>query len=251
MSLSREFFDLNLKFARKISEVTGQSFSQVLLEYTHLYLALELGRDFDPGHPTWQAYLDGLRHEGDQAGYTHQFYLSQEMQQPKPEPHNAFGCFSYALWDGNRVRLHFRNAANEPGVLQKQNVSERTAELRAMFTDLHQTVPITSSVIGGSWLYNIEAYRRLFPRNYLASAQPVEDEFQFVALWGQFLCYDGSLRQPVARRFLEAIENQTTLAAVMSQFPYQVLRLESPVREFYVHFGIQANSFPAIVEETI
>ena len=251
MSMSREFFDLNLAFARKISDVTGQAFSQVLLKYTHLYLAFGLGRDFDPGHPTWQAYLDGLSHDGGGGEYSHHFYLSQKTQQPKPEPVNALGCFSYALWEGNRVRLHFRNATNEAGALQKQNVSARIAELRGMFTHLHQTVPVTSGVVGGSWLYNIEAYRRLFPRSYLASARLVEDEFQFIALWGQFLCYDGSLRQPLARRFLEGIEDQTTLAGVTAQFPYQVLRLESPVQDFYVHLDIEENSFPALVEETI
>lgn len=251
MSLSRDFFDLNLKFARRISEVMNQSLQQSLLEYTHLYLSFGLGRDFDSENTIWQSYLHGLGKDADQAEYTYQFYLSQEEEQSKQEPDNAFGCFSYALWDGNRIRLHFRNATNVRGILQRQHIPERIAELRAMFTYVYQNVPVTSTVVGGSWLYNIEAYRRLFPGSYLESAQAGDDEFQFMALWGQFLCYDGSVRQPLAHQFLEGIKKQTTMAGLQSQFPYQVLRLESPVQDFYVHYGIESNSFSTAVEETM
>jgi len=251
MFLSRDFFDLNLKFASRISEVTGQGLPQSLLEYTHLYLALGLGRDFDPANVIWQVFLDELMQKTDQAAYTHQVYRSREAEQPKQEPENVFGCFSYVRWDGNRIRLHFRNVTNASGALQRRHAPERIAELLVMFKHLHPVVPVGSTVVGGSWLYNIEAYRRLFPASYFRSAQAVDDEFQFLALWGQFLYSDGNIRQPLAQQFLDGIKKQKTLAGLQSQFPYQVLRLESPVEEFYAHFGIGRNSFLPNVEETL
>jgi hypothetical protein len=238
MLFSREFFDLNLRFARRISDVTGQGLQPTLLSYTHLYLAFGLGRDFDPEHSTWQSYLRGLSDAPDPAEYTHHFYLAQETNRPKPEPENAFGCFSYAMWEGHRVRLHFHNATNERGVLKKPQAPKRLAELREMVEHLKTTAPATSTVVGGSWLYNIETYRRLFPESYLRSAQLGSGEFQFLALWGQFLLSDGHVRPHIAQVFLQGIERQKTLDGVTFCFPYQVLRLESPIKDFYIHFGV-------------
>ena len=205
--------------------MAGQNLSQSLLNYTHLYLAFGLGRDFDPENLTWKVYLRGLTEAPDQVEYTHRFYLVQVTNQPKPEPENAVGCFSYALWEGDRVRLHFRNATHERGALQEQQSSKRLAELKAMFEHLKVIVPTTSTVVGGSRLYNIESYRRLFPESFLQSAQLGSDEFQFLALWGQFLFSDGHVRPPMVQIFLEGIERQKTIEGITACFPYQVLRL--------------------------
>ena len=40
-----------------------------------------------------------------------------------------------------------------------------------MFWHLRSLVPPTATAVGGSWLYTIEAYCRLFPPGYLATAQ--------------------------------------------------------------------------------
>jgi hypothetical protein len=239
MRFSKDFFDLNLKFARRISDVTGQGLEKALLEYTHLYLAFGLGRDFDDENSIWQSYLHRLKNQPDLVASTHRFYLGQTAKRPKPEPEHAFGCFSYTLWTDCRVRLHFRNAMNKRGALQTRNISERLAELKSMFGYLKKTVPIMSTVVGGSWLYNIEAYRRLFPPNYLESAQAGEGEYQFISLWGQFLCHDGDVRQPMAERFLQAMETQKTLEGLKNCFPYQVLRLASSMKNFYLYYGIE------------
>ena len=37
---------------------------------------------------------------------------------------------------------------------------------------------------GGSWLYNIDAYRRLFPPEYLASTKPVGYELAVLGTLG-------------------------------------------------------------------
>ena len=239
MLFSQDFFDLNLKFARRVAQVTGESFQQSLLEYTHLYLAFGLGRDFDPENPIWQDFQCEITKPTDPAEYTHRFYLERIAEQPKHQPDHSYGCFSYALWDGNRVRLHFRSARDEPGVLQKDKVPERVAELKGMFGHLKSIVPVTSTVIGGSWLYNIEAYRRLFPANYLDSAQSGHNECQFISLWGQFLFYDGKVRQPMAEILLERIEEQKTIQGLKDCFPYPVLRLQSSMEDFFTYYGVE------------
>ena len=61
MIYAREFFDLQLQFARTVAALGGQPLARVLLDYTNLYIRLGLGRDFDAENPDWQEYLDGLR----------------------------------------------------------------------------------------------------------------------------------------------------------------------------------------------
>ena len=57
MVYAKAFFDLQLRFAQRISELSGLPLPRVLLEYTNLYVRFGLGRDFRPGNPVWQAYL--------------------------------------------------------------------------------------------------------------------------------------------------------------------------------------------------
>jgi hypothetical protein len=122
MLFSKKFFDLNLRFAGRVSEVTGHSLQRSLLEHTHLYLAFELGRDFDPSNEIWQDFLCRALAGDDRAKYTHHFYSERIAKQPGQPPEPSFGCFSYALWEGNRVRLHFRNAKNEDNALVESDM---------------------------------------------------------------------------------------------------------------------------------
>lgn len=239
MLLSKEFFELNLRFASKVADVTGQPFTAALLNYSHLYLAFGLGRDFNSENSTWQAYLHELVQETDPAAFTHRFYLERIAERASEAPEHSFGCFSYALWSNNRVRLHFRNVTNERGSLGKKQMPKRLAELKAMFEHLRRQVPVSSTVVGGSWLYNIEPYRRLFPDSYLQSATVATDEHKFLALWGQFLRFDGSIRRSLADVFLDQIEKQGTLEGLKSCFPYPVLRLEAPLEDFCSYYAIR------------
>lgn len=93
-------------------------------------------------------------------------------------------------------------------------------------------------MVGGSWLYNIEAYRRLFPPAFLATAAPEEPEPQFIALWGQFLDHRQQVKPDLASQFRAEFSRQTTLSGLLHSFPYPVLRLECPLRVFYEHFGV-------------
>src|SRR4030095_16601207 len=98
------------------------------------------------------------------------------------------GCCGYGRLDGERIRLHFRNAETEGhaplGIARRDR---RIAELRALFEHAKRTAHLSVRVVGASWLYNLEAYRRLFPPSYLATARVLPDRFQRMPLWGQFL----------------------------------------------------------------
>ena len=77
MVYAKAFFDLQLQFADKVTELSGLPFTRVLLEYTNLYIRFGLGRDFHPAHPIWQAYLAGLQDTNDRREWTYRFYLTR------------------------------------------------------------------------------------------------------------------------------------------------------------------------------
>ena len=105
-----------------------------LLEYTNLYIRFGLGRDFDPAHPTWQAYLAGLKGAPDIAEWTYAFYVTRHDGMAGPAVVATVGCFSYALLSADRIRLHFHNAEPEGhSTLAIERVSRRMTELAALF----------------------------------------------------------------------------------------------------------------------
>jgi len=214
--------------------------NEVLLHFTPLYPSLGLGRDFDPSNAIWQAFLARLTTHRDRVDWAHTCYLDGRTRAGGDVDRSpTFGCFSYALWPENRVRMHFRNGEEgSHGPLSRARRPVRIAELTAMVRHLRAVLPPAATIVGGSWLYNIEAYRRLFPPAFLATSRIGAHEYQFIALWGQFLDRHGNVRAVMTRAFQDCLARQITADGLELCFPYRVLRLESPVEAFYDFYGI-------------
>jgi len=91
------------------------------------------------------------------------------------------GCFSYARLSGGRIRLHFRNAETDGlSPLGIERRGQRLADLAALFEHVKRTLPEPLQVVGASWLYNLDAYRRLFERQ--ASLDSLDQCFPFQVL---------------------------------------------------------------------
>ena len=239
MNYPQRFFDINLRFARKVAKISGQAFDIALLHYTNLYIRFGLGWDLSATNPIWQEYLDGLHQAEDAIEWTYYFYLKRQRQVAPESLPAPFGCFSYTVLDGNRIRLHFHNdEPPEHSPLSKDCMSQRLAELKRMFACIKQDVSAPTTVIGASWLYNLEAYRRLFPPAYLATAQVGGHDFPYLPLWGQFIDHRGHIKEELVERFIERLDQQQDLKSIEQCFPFQVLHLESGIQEFYRFYGV-------------
>ncbi|MGF6933673.1 hypothetical protein OKW41_002812 [Paraburkholderia sp. UCT70] len=82
MQYSKEFFDLQIRFARTIAALSDMPIEQALLDYTNIYVRFGLGRAFDQGHPTWRCYVDGLSKAADLCDWTYRFFY--EVLKVKP-----------------------------------------------------------------------------------------------------------------------------------------------------------------------
>lgn len=238
---AKGFFDLQLHFAHRVTLLSGIPLAQALLEYTNLYVRFRLGRDFDPAHPTWREYVAGLPDPTADREWTYRFYLARSETMAGPPVVATFGCFSYAPLPGDRIRLHFGNAETDGhSPLGAERLDRRLADLTALFGHVRRAGREPLHVVGASWLYNLDAYRRLFPAAYVATARVIGRRFQRMPLWGQFLDRHGEVKESMARPFLERLEHRSSLDRLEECFPLQVLSVEAPVREFYEFYGIRA-----------
>jgi hypothetical protein len=238
MNYPQRFFDINLCFAQRVAEISEQSLDSALLHYTNLYIRFGLGWDLSAATPIWQEYLDGLPQVEDRVEWTYQFYLKRQKLAVSQAFDWPFGCFSYTVLGDSRIRLHFHN--NEPAEispLSRDRMGERLAELKSMFAYIKQEVSTPATVIGASWLYNLEAYRRLFPPAYLATAQAGGHDFPYLPLWGQFIDHRGCIKEELVAGFLERLDQQHSLTCIEQCFPFQVLHVESAIQEFYQFYG--------------
>ena len=231
MDLSKAFFQLQLSFVEKVTQKTRLAFEEALLSYTTFYLHFDLGRTFDPANCVWQEYLKGLTLTNDPAEWTYTFYQRRRAILIA----DFYGCFYYSFLPAEQtIRIHFIDREiSGYGSLSKERVYARLQELQSMFRDIRSKIPEARMVRGGSWLYNLDAYKRLFPSEYVRTARIIDDEFQFLSLWGQFLRRDGQLRDQLAASFLVCIQKQYTLNGLKQCFPYQVLRPECALDPFY------------------
>jgi hypothetical protein len=216
------------------------SLARTALEYTNLYIRFGLGRDFDPAQPIWREYVAGLQAAADSDEWTYRFYLRRGEATVPPGVVATRGCFSYARPSGDVIRLHFQNAeVGGRSSLGKDRAGQRMADLSALFGHVKRTQDPPLRVLGVSWLYNLDAYRRLFPPSYIASARVAEPpRFRHMPLWGQFLDRHGQVRTSPARQFLERLERQSSLDGLGECFPCPALGVQAPAQEFYDFYRI-------------
>lgn len=236
---AKRFFEIQIRLAERLVQLTNENLGTVLLKHTvfRQLLGVSLQGEDHLLDPTWQEFVEGTAQQSDRTDWAYNFYLNHpepadESEQPR------FGCFTYDYYFQPVVRLHFGNLTYD-SVLDKGSVATRQAELNRLFTHVQQHHPEAERVRGSSWLYNIEAYRRLFPPEYVVTAKPVGYETGFFSLWGQFLRADRSIRESAANQFLACLAIQTDVDGCMKCFPHQVLRPECPIHVFYSFYFLR------------
>ena len=235
----KAFFDLQLDFAEAVAALAGIPLAQAVLDYTNIYVRLGLGRAFDSRHPIWIEYAAGLGGVEDPREWTYRFYARLSPLVTPPGVVATFGCFSYAWLDAERIRLHFHDAdrdADSPLALDRR--ARRVAELGALVGSLRASTEAPVRVVGASWLYNLPAYRRLFPPAYLETARRLRGRFRNMPLWGQLLDRRGGVREPAAREFRDRLRRLSSAADLDACFALPVLALEAPADAFRDFYGV-------------
>ena len=238
----RGYFEVQLLFAETIADRTSRALSDACLKFTNLHRRFGLGRISDGTLSAgWTRYVAGLERGAsgsDRLDWTVAFFADAPPQEGSAQ---AFGCFSYELLDSDEiVRIHFgnRDSADGFGPLVRAKADRRRSELRAMFAFIRANHPGARTVWGGSWLYNLEAYRRLFPPDYAASRfEPERVRLDGTSSWGQVLDFRGLVKPAVRQALLDNIQI-VDIAAPWKAFPMRALGARGAIEPFYRFYGV-------------
>lgn len=239
MSYPKEFFAIQIEFAEKVAAVTGKSLGDTLLEYTSLYKRFGIENwNFNKDEAVWKKFLEELYASEDRAETAYIFQAVQDIEKITEE---FFGCFRYEYREDMKdIRLHF-STHGKSGMLKKENVAERMKELKMLFADVTERYPTAKTVSGISWLFSIDACRRLFPQEFLESAQTI-DWYRSMAVWGQFIDSSKNSKTDLGEKFRHCFQRKTNLEDLLQCFPYKVLSVSAPIENFYTFYKIYAPS---------
>jgi len=239
----RDFFDLQLRFAEAIAEKKSMPIAEAVLLYTSFHRRFGLGDITRDGlSPAWHDYVREFARLGthdQRADWTQTFY-GQAPEERSTLPDHVFGCFEFdANAETGIVRLHFYNRDSH-GPLSRARMGERRRELETMFAYIKRFFPAARHVEGRSWLYGTEAYRRLFPEDYVRSRAVIESgsRFQGMAWWGQFLDREGNVKRPLKEALLGNLDRLNT-NRLWEAFPLPVFRVSAQIDSFYARYAIE------------
>lgn len=231
------FFEVQLLFADALAARTGRPLAEVCLEFTNLHRRLGFGRT-EGGAPGvgWRRYAEGLERCAsgpDRVAWTVDCFAEAT---PQASDTPRFGCFSYeVLTDQPVVRIHFDNRDSDDGrgPLCAAKVERRRAELGEMFAHIRARHPQAEVVKGGSWLYNLDAYRRLFPPAYAASVfRPERLRLDGTSSWGQLLDFHGQVKPAIRQALLDNL-SRLDVDAPWEAFPLRALGAQCEIEAFY------------------
>ena len=150
---------------------TATPVAEAVLLYTNFHRRFGL-RDVTPDgpHPSWHVYARELSRLGSheaRAGWTQAFYA----QSPRGTSSRfRIMCSAASISMPAMTARSFACTsiiAIRSVPLSKARAGERRRELADMFAYIKKRFPHVTQVEGRSWLYGTEAYRRLFPEEYV------------------------------------------------------------------------------------
>jgi hypothetical protein len=228
-----------------MAERAAVPLARSLTDYTNLQRRFGLGHGgVGPAPAEWLAYvaeMERLSSAEQRLDWTRRFYATAPEDQP-PEDRRFFGCFGCDPPNkAAAVQIHFsnRDSADDVGPLNRVKTPRRLAELKAMFGFVRETWLDARPVQGGSWLYNLEAYRRLFPAAYGESRRPPPSPVRLggTSSWGQFLDHREVVKPDLRDAFLRNLETMD-VDAPWRAFPLPALRTSAPVELFHAFYGV-------------
>jgi hypothetical protein len=263
-----EYFDAQVSFAKKISEITGETLEESMLEYTDLYNSLTnkpYGEEEEKGKylPIWREYIEkiqNLSNSNDISKVTYNLFLQQEcskilIENDNNDGSNAFGCFKIDYGDYNKqreqIKLHFSPSRKDllkseyeekHGDLSSKYLLQRTEEFRAMIRYIHDNQRLFEGakyLKSSTWLQNIPNYQRLFPNKYSSNENRLKKEKNFLGLWGQFVKWDLTANTEIYNKFKEHLDKADTLQDAINAFPYPVYELLVPLEELFEMYEIR------------
>ncbi len=253
-----EYFQAQVEFAKKWSRITGVEVADALMGVTTLRHDFRLM--VQAGWPEPWTNI-GLKQGGSVvAKRIHEFRVLIKDPHLSANPNialaeNPFSPFTYDHIESSsenewteKIRIHFAGSMRgQHTELSDLHLLGRQQAIKRMFQHIQFAHPEAEEVIGGSWLYNLPAYRASFPPEYtlemkrlipelfdlnIPNATPglnLDDD----SVWGQFVNRFGWVRQQTYETFMKNLKTATSITDLLDAFPYKTLQPKAPIGVFY------------------
>jgi hypothetical protein len=231
----RAFFATQRRFAERWAAVASVPIETAYLECTTWYRqAAGLERDFDPAHPEWLRLLAEVAASRDPDAVLHAWARAHERPMRS-------GPVLDSVWspEDRTARVHFlaeRRPEEQP--LADALLPERRRELRDLVIRARAEHPEAEWLRGRSWLYGLEAYRRIFPPVFLAGLAVEAPDLQFLAVWGQLLDHRWRTRPGPSAHLLAAAEAASTTDDLEAAFPIPMWQTRAPLAQVAAAVGV-------------
>ncbi len=180
------------------------------------------------------AGLEQISDHGERIAWT-QHAFEHGLEETLPANRRFIGCFGFDPSDAQGiVRVHFLNRdGDDISPLHQSRIARRQQELAEICALIRVEDPAAKSVLGTSWLYHLEAYRRLYPPAYGASRTPAAKvRLSGQSSWGQFLTHTGTIQSERRDAFLRNFD-RIDVTAPWRSFPLPALVTTAPIATFF------------------
>ena len=245
-------FSLQYGYAKRAAQILNIPIQQALLEFTQFWVRIHdpvalkannMAWNFDATTLPWQELCERIHVKEPADKVAYELYLKNNDNSESDKKY--FGCFRYDFIkltgvENGPVKIHFQNRdATGYGPLKKERQRARVEELKLMFKWIRKNHPEAEIVQGGSWLYNLDSYCRLFPKTFTTGMKVEEIPFpRSSGIWGQFLRSDLQVNERKRSDFLSKVDNATTAHHLLQCFEFKILFPSAAIENFYDHFEV-------------
>lgn len=238
------YFDAQVRFAKKWSELTGEDLIEIALRRTALYRRL-----FAATAPTdrvpkeWSELFTRL--EGDLSpGIISDSLYREYASNPRNlyVPHKKLSAFGYDYdAQSGTVKIHFTNPDRGERPLSEANMPRRREEFRNMLDGVHVRYPDVTNLMSATWLRSTSAYQSFSPpgRGREKSLMSPDMKFTGNSVWGQFMDANGNTNVRVYGGFIDAVASAVDLDELVGAFTYETMLASDPISMYYDFYGIK------------
>jgi hypothetical protein len=253
LTMPLKYFTVQLEYAKKAACISNIDLKQALMEFTsfwrriHNPLVLKKNNSewsFDSQTPQWQELCTRINKDEPADRIAHEIYIRNDNGSEAGKQY--FGCFRYdsisELKSNQRVvKIHFKNRdKSRHGPLSKEREKARIQDLKKMFEHISKNYREATVVSGGSWLYNLNSYKRLFPKSFILNMKVEEIPFPRTSgIWGQFIDSNGEVNEKIEYCFTNKVRAAQSIESLLQCFEFKILFASAAVEDFYNHFGIK------------
>ena len=251
MTLPLRYFSLQLEFANKAARLLNLSLDQALMEFTSFWrrihdpFLLKINNaewSYDMQTPQWQELCSRINNKEPADKIAHELYIKNNNNTETGKQY--FGCFRYdfipSVANQGVIKIHFKNRdESSSGPLSKERTEARFNDLKRMFENISKNHPDATIVKGGSWLYNLDSYKRLFPKTFTSNMEIEEIPYPRTSgFWGQFINSERVINEQMESCFIKKINAANNIEELLQCFQFKILFATAAIEDFYSHFAI-------------